>query len=595
MALVQAKYPRYLAKVIKRRRVAVGLLALGLVIGSGVGSVPVASAQPPADALQVWVPTGDFASSAFVRVAQAAPNPVPEQSDRQLSLAAVRNGHASAQLAVTSQQDLKELRVQVDPLIAPGQGIGAIPGAIQVRYPAYIPDDRGGVVADPLREVESVDVPTGQAQPVWFTLAVPPDANPGTYQSRITISAHQVKSVTYQLTVNIADVTLPSPAERNFHLNLWFQPDTVADQLGLELWSDEHFTAIRPYLRDLASRGQRVINSAVAEDPWPVLWPNGEWRSQTYLPYHSAVDWYHDGQNWSFDFTSWDRLIEEGLDAGLGPYIHAFGLLMFRGYQHIVYTDTRTGERVDREVTLGGEDWADAWSAFLVAFEDHVRERGWLDRTYLAFDERPASEMQFAMDLVKKVAPVFVNQIAIAGSASTDQFAHDLSLNYSNVNTWSQEMIERRRAEGKLTTYYTWANPVYPNTVIPSDPIGARMLSWISAQHNLDGYLRWAYNSWPQDPYTTPTYRYRQGDEYLVYPGENGPVSSIRWELFREGQEDYVLLDLLATRGGADHPVRVAALTDVEPAATPGPAVYESLLNARTAIVAALEDLPPAN
>jgi sialidase-1 len=496
---------------------------------------------------------------------------------------------------VTSAQDLKKLRVRVGPLIAPGEGIGAIPNQIQVRYPSYLPDDRGGVIADPLREVDSVDVPAGEAQPVWFTLAVPAHARPGTYHSRITVTADKVEPVVYDLSVGVADVTLPPPAQRNFHLNLWFQPDTVADQAGLELWSDEHFAAIRPYLRDLASRGQRVINSAVAEDPWPVRWPDGQWRSQTYVPYHSLVDWYHDGQKWSFDFANWDHLVQEGQRAGVGPYIHAYGLLMFRGYQHVVYTDTRTGQRVDREVSLGGAQWTEAWSAFLVAFEDHVRDRGWLDRTYLAFDERPASEMQVAVDLVRKVAPVFTDQIAIAGSANTDKFARDLSLNYSDVDHWSQEMIDRRKAEGKLTTFYTWSSPLYPNTVTPAAPLGSRVLSWLSAKRNLDGYLRWAYNSWPQDPYTDPSYRYRQGDEYLVYPGENGPVSSIRWEVFRDGQEDFALLDQLAARGGKDHPTRVAALAAVNPAAPPGPAAYEALLNARAAVVEALQALPSSD
>ncbi|MFF0371776.1 glycoside hydrolase domain-containing protein [Micromonospora sp. NPDC005087] len=576
--------------VVRSRRFSVGLAAVALLVGSVAAPTP-AGAQPPADALRTWVPTGDFASSSFERVPQVAPESLPTGNARQLSLATVRGGQASAQLAVASAQDLEKLRVQVGPLKPTGKG-GAISKAIQVRYPAYIPDDRGGMIADPLREVDRVDVPAGQAQPVWFTLAVPPDARPGTYRSRITVTAHRVKPIEYDLTVKIADVTLPPVAGRDFHLNLWFQPDTIADQAGLELWSDQHFKAIRPYLEDLASRGQRVINSAIAEDPWPVLWPDGQWRSQTYVPYHSAVDWFHDGEQWSFDFANWDRLVEEGMRAGIGPYIHAFGLLMFRGYQHVVYTDTRTGQRVDQEVSLGGAEWKDAWSAFLVAFEDHVRDRGWLDRTYLAFDERPASEMQVAIDLVREVAPVFVDQIAIAGSASTDAFAQDLSLNYSDVDHWSQEMIDRRRAEGKKTTFYTWSNPAYPNTVTPAAPLGARVLSWLSAQRNLDGYLRWAYNSWPQDPYTDGSYRYRQGDEYLVYPGKDGPVSSIRWELFRDGQDDFALLDQLAERGGQDHPARVAALAGVEPAATPGPAAYQALLDARAAVVEALAEYP---
>ena len=566
----------------------VGLVAALLV---AVGSGTPATADPPADALSVWVPTGNFASSSFVRVAPAAPNPLPEETDRSLAIAAVRGGHASGQLAVASTADLQELRVNVGPLIAPGAGIGAIVDAVQVRYPAYVPDQRVGLglTEDPLLEVDVVDVTAGRVQPVWFTLAVPADAKPGTYQSRIVIRAIGVKSVTYNLKVDVADVTLPPPAERNYHLDLWFQPDTIADQLGLELWSDEHFEAMEPYLRDLADHGQEVVNTAIAQDPWRIS-RGGVWSSQTYVPYNSLVDWSYDGQAWSFDFDNWDRFVEQSLAAGIGPYIHAFGLLGFRN-NFLVYTDTRTGEFVDREVTVGSADWVDAWSAFLATFEDHVRDRGWLDVTYMAFDERPASQMQQAVSLGQQFAPELTGKgFAGAGSANTDPFMFDLSLNYSSVNSWPQDVIDRRREEGKLTTFYTWGEPLHPNTLTESPPIGARALSWRSAKSGLDGYLRWAYNSWPQDPYTA-SFQYRAGDEYMVYPGEDGPVSKIGWELFRDGQEDFALLDQLATLGGADHPVRLAALNSVDPGAAAGPASYTALLNARAMVVEALEEL----
>src|SRR5665647_3486168 len=215
----------------------------------------------------------------------------------------------------------------------------------------------------------------------------------------------------------------------------------------------------------------------------------------------------------------------------------------------------------------------------------------WLDVTYMAFDERPASQMEQALSLGQQFAPELTGKgFAGAGSANTDPFMFDLSLNYSSVNSWPQDVIDRRREEGKLTTFYTWGEPLHPNTLTESPPIGARALSWRSAKSGLDGYLRWAYNSWPQDPYTE-SFQYRAGDEYMVYPGEDGPVSKIGWELFRDGQEDFALLDQLATLGGADHPVRLAALNSVDPGAAAGPASYTALLNARAMVVEALEEL----
>jgi hypothetical protein len=87
--------------------------------------------------------------------------------------------------------------------------------------------------------------------------------------------------------------------------------------------------------------------------------------------------------------------------------------------------------------------------------------------------------------------------------------------------------------------------PAHPNNFMISPAVEARMLPWFSAKYNLDGYLRWAYNSWPENVYGLPVYKYVEGDEYQVYPGPEGPVSSIRWELLKDGIEDYELIRTL--------------------------------------------------
>lgn len=541
------------------------------------GSTATAAERP-----RVWVPTGDLASSSFVRVDQAA-TPGAEPSD--LRLSGVRGGHLSAQLATTAPGGLEDLRVRVD-------GLPLGPDAVQVRFPEYVPNDAGGVIADPLRTADRVDVPAGEAQPIWLTVAIPRDAAPGTYDGRLTLTADGMRPWTRTLTVQVADVALPKVADRDYHLNLWFQPDTVAVEAGVPLWSDAHYAAMRPYLEDLAAHGQRVVNTAVADNPWPVPGPDGTWPAQTAEPFHSLVEWRYDGETWGFDFSEWDRFVRANLRAGVGPDIHAFGMLMFSGYQHLTYTDTRTGEVVDRELELGGSFWTEAWSAYLRAFEAHVLDQGWLDRTYLAFDERPHDQMQVAFDLIDEVAPVFSDQVAIAGSQTVSEFAYDLSINYFELADLSQDLIDQRRADGQLTTFYTYGGPSYPNTLTATPPFGARVLSWIVAQRDFDGYLRWSYNSWPEDVYADPSHRYVQGDEYHVYPAESPtgePISSIRWELFRDGQEDEALLDLLAERAGPGNPTRQAALDAVDAHGAPTPEHHAALLNARESVIAELE------
>lgn len=114
------------------------------------------------------------------------------------------------------------------------------------------------------------------------------------------------------------------------------------------------------------------------------------------------------------------------------------------------------------------------------------------------------------------------------------------------ISTWLQE---RKKDPGKITNFYLCGDPAHPNTLTYSPAIEARMIPWLAAHYGLDGYLRWAYNSWSdKDPYNKPVFNFIQGDDYYIYPGENGPVSSIRWELLKEGIEDFELLRIVDSK-----------------------------------------------
>jgi hypothetical protein len=53
------------------------------------------------------------------------------------------------------------------------------------------------------------------------------------------------------------------------------------------------------------------------------------------------------------------------------------------------------------------------------------------------------------------------------------------------------------------------------------------MIDPFSTQHGEN----WPH--WPSD------------DTFVIYPGENGPIDSIRWEIFAESLQDYALLQTL--------------------------------------------------
>jgi hypothetical protein len=535
-----------------------------------------------------WVPTGSFGSSSLGRVPRVGQTDAPLAERAALSLLVPRNSRSSAQLAVTAPAGLTGLRVALRSLTAE-DGTSLPASAVQLRYAGYVPDvEAGGVVADPLHRVESVDVARGHNQPVWFTVSIPADARPGVYQGDLVVSSAAGTIGSFRMHVAVPDVTLRTVADRPFALDLWVHPDAVADYLGLEPWSDAHFAALGPYWADLAAAGQRVINLAIAEDPWLVE-HRGTIRPQTESPYRSTVDWQWDGTRFTFHFEVFDRLVGDALAAGIGPDIHAFGLLQFQGRDRLVYTDTRTGERVYEATAVGSRRYREAWTSFLAAFEAHLREKGWLERTRLAFDEQPLQRMDAVSAVLRAANPAWLERIALAANSLAEaDIAEAISFNFSFLDRVPQELIGRRRAAGRPTLFYTWAEPTAPNTITATPAHNVRTLPWVVAQRGLDGYLRWTYNSWPADVYRQPKFRYSQGDEYLVYPGAEGPVSSIRWELFRDGQEDVEPLDLDRRRGGAGAEAAGEALAAVDATAPSTPANRATLLANRARLIEAL-------
>jgi hypothetical protein len=121
--------------------------------------------------------------------------------------------------------------------------------------------------------------------------------------------------------------------------------------------------------------------------------------------------------------------------------------------------------------------------------------------------------------------------------------------------------ISDRRARGLNTTYYVCCSSDFPNTYTFSDPAEAVWLSWHVAAMDYDGFLRWSYNSWTEDPIRDSRFRtWSAGDTYIVYPEGR---SSIRFERMREGIQDFEKMSILGRDEG-----KAAAIDELLPAFT---------------------------
>ena len=361
---------------------------------------------------------------------------------------------------------------------------------------------------------------------LWMTLQVPRDIAAGTYNGKVTVTAGG-KSDVREYKVKVLESTLPEPKDWRFHLDLWQNPYSVARVHKVELWSAEHFAALRPYMEKLASAGQKAITATLINKPW-----NG----QTLDPFGSMVTWIKraDG-TWLYDFTIFDRWVEFMHECGINEEITCFSMIPWR--LSFRYYDQATDSHKEIKCAPGQKEYTEFWGNMLKAFSAHLAEKGWLDKTFISMDERNMKQMQAAIKVIRDYAPGI--KISLAGyyHPEIEKDLWDYSVNYQGHKKFPEGIVERRRSEGKKSTYYTCCSAEYPNLFTFTDPADCEYIALHCLQIDVDGYLRWAYNSWTEDPAKDARFRsWSAGDTHVISPGN---TSSIRWERLIQGIQSF--------------------------------------------------------
>lgn len=394
--------------------------------------------------------------------------------------------------------------------------------------------------ADKITDTNPAELAADTYNGLWLTVSIPADAAPGKYKGTVTISSNG-ESTTMHYTVKVIDRTLPAPKEWKFHLDLWQNPYAVARVHGVEPWSAEHFHKLRPYMTKLAGAGQKAITATLIDRPW-----NG----QTYDPFGSMITWMRkaDG-SWYYDFTIFDKWVEFMMDCGIDKEITCFSMIPWK--LSFRYYDQATHSHKYIQCATGEKAYEQFWGGMLQAFAQHLKEKGWFEKTFISMDERSLPQMQAAIAVIKKYAPCM--KISMAGNYHPEIEADitDYCLDIFAYTAYTPELLARRRSEGKVSTYYTCCSAEYPNLFTFTAPADAEFIALEALAKDLDGYLRWAYNSWTVEPEKDSRFTaWPAGDTYVIYPHS---ISSVRWERLVQGIQQFekykILLAEAAEKG----------------------------------------------
>ena len=463
-----------------------------------------------------------------------------DNAPRECHLEAARNEYESAQLVVKSPTAVKEVTVQVSELLHEDQKSRISPDHIRLRFVGYIHLDKNTPdselvrvaaapceVPDPLLEDSTVGLAADQAQPVWLTVFVPEDAKPGSYSGAVTVSLDG-RETKMPITLKVFGFALP--AERHLFVTNWFNPGNIANAHGVELCSDAFWPILERYARNMAEHRQNVVLT-----PWSLI----------------EVARQEDG-SLSFDYSRFDRFVETFLRAGVNDRIEISHVGHAEGgwggpvaLSRLRAKEAKTGAYV----TLG---YSDGLKPFLQNLEQHLEEKGWLSKAMIHVSDEPSirnvDSWREASALVHQAAPR-IRRIDAIETTDFDGFLEVWVPKLSQYDAW-REAFEKRRDSAELW-YYICCHPfgnVYPNRFLDFPGVSVRVLHWINYRYDLKGYLHWGWNFWGENPFGVPRDNLPPGDTHVVYPGRNGPLDSIRWEIQRESLEDFEYLYLLQSK-----------------------------------------------
>lgn len=387
-------------------------------------------------------------------------------------------------------------------------------------------DFAASLAADALDNVSSYAVKAYETRPLWLTINIPADAKIGNYTSTLTLNIEGEKSQVFTLNIEVLPKTLPAPTDWKFHLDLWQNPYAVARFNKVQPWSKEHWDLLKPIMKQLADAGQKAITVSLNKRPW---------GGQTFDQFEAMITWKKktDG-SWEYDYTVFDNWVQFMMDLGIKNQISCYSMVPWGN--EFYYFDEQTNEEVKIKAAPGSKEYDDLWTPFLIQFKKHLEKKGWNNITRMAMDERTPKEMKAMLSLLNNIAPEF--GIAFADNHKSYKLypneLKDLSVAFGA--TIDEEDLNLRKENGYISTHYVCCSDGFPNVFTFSPPAEGVFIGWYSIAANFDGFLRWAYNSWVENPLQDSRFRaWPAGDTYIVYPKNR---SSIRFETLREGIQD---------------------------------------------------------
>lgn len=458
-----------------------------------------------------------FVATSLDRIFQNGQTLVKPLFSNAAGISLAKNEYESFQIVVSNGRDaLKATVLQVSDFIDESTGAKLdsnnitwnFVGYVETKKPGY-PVRFIGMWPDYLLPKQSTDINPGITQPFWVTVYIPKGTSSGIYKGEIKVVSGERQLGVIPVTIKVYDFTLPleSHLKTAFHVYGYLIPQRTPKK-------DKERDDV--YASRIAEVTERYYIDMLKHRMNPIL---------------------------NIDPSSQEQL-------GKVDNYRRYGLNNFSVGKRSGTNDNNWPENDDELEKL---------LPVYRGYGETLKFNKMLDYNYIyAWDEGRLGNIRVkkVCSMLHRAYPGLKTMVCYHGIWDPGQqpgWGDDIDIWCFQIDSFNERKMQVLKDRGMEIWMYVSGpgDSGAPNLAIDFDSMDYRIIPWICWRYGIKGFLYWCVNWWPdKDPYKTAmnTPWQQNGNGLMYYPGEDGPIDSLRIEIFRDGMEDYEYLYLLAQK-----------------------------------------------
>lgn len=462
-----------------------------------------------------------------------------------------------------TKEDLESFKVEIDSDLKDIITIRKV-GLVQSDTPMYPDHDEHvlrttpGLYPDPLFpfDYEGVNPVYDQWNSIWVTVHLNEQVKTGTHDIKVQfVSKTNEKLAEETFTLDVIPCALP---EQKLIQTNWFHADCLATEYEVDVFSEAHWKLIDQYVETASKNGMNMLLTPLFTLPLDTE-IGGE------RPTHQLVDVEKNGDTYTFNFDKLIRWIDLAKNQGI-KYIEFSHFFTQWGALHapkIIATEAGIEKQIfGWKTDASGEEYRDFLSQFLPALKNLIVKNDIEDMAYFHVSDEPTLDQLESYQKASEIVYEYLSDYPIIDALSNYEFYEKgLVKKPIPANNHMDDFLENN-VPG-LWTYYCCAQYKQVSNRFFSFPSARNRISGLQFyKYDIEGFLHWGYNFWFTqfskkviNPYevTDAGGSFPSGDAFLVYPGKEGPIESIRLAVFFDALQDLRALQLLESLTSKEH------------------------------------------